>query len=109
MFYLCDPKLCQLGQACKNLPFNQRKDAIDESSAKLGKGLKVFYTGPIKGWGLKTEIKLKKDRFLIDYRGEIISRDACYKRVLNEYNGSKHFYLMDCKSSCCLPAFLYLH
>lgn len=104
MFYLCDPKLCQLGQACKNLPFNQRKDAIDESSAKLGKGLKVFYTGPIKGWGLKTEIKLKKDRFLIDYRGEIISRDACYKRVLNEYNGSKHFYLMDYDGSDVIDA-----
>ncbi|OAV97522.1 hypothetical protein PTTG_01308 [Puccinia triticina 1-1 BBBD Race 1] len=104
MFYLCDPKLCQLGQACKNLPFNQRKDAIEESSTKLGKGLKVFYTGPIKGWGLKTEIKLKKDRFLIDYRGEIISRDVCYKRVLNEYNGFKHFYLMDYDGSDVIDA-----
>ncbi|KAA1093165.1 hypothetical protein PGT21_027157 [Puccinia graminis f. sp. tritici] len=104
MFYLCDPKLCQLGQACKNLPFNQRKDAIDESSPRLGKGLKVFYTGPIKGWGLKTEIKLKKDRFLIDYRGEIISRDACYKRVLNEYSGCKHFYLMDYDGSDVIDA-----
>ncbi|PLW23551.1 hypothetical protein PCANC_05721 [Puccinia coronata f. sp. avenae] len=104
MFYLCDPKLCQLGQACKNLPFNQRKDAIDESSARLGKGLKVFYTGPIKGWGLKTEIKLKKDQFIIDYRGEIISRDVCYKRVLNEYSGCKHFYLMDYDGSDVIDA-----
>lgn len=105
MFYLCDPKLCQLGQSCKNIPFNQRKDLIDESSAKLGKGLKVFYTGDsIKGWGLKTEIKLKKDSFIIDYRGEIISRDVCYKRVLNDYNGCKHFYLMDYDGSDVIDA-----
>ncbi|KAH9455719.1 hypothetical protein MJO28_011982 [Puccinia striiformis f. sp. tritici] len=104
MFYLCDPKQCQLGQSCLNVPFNQRKDLIDESSTKLGKGLKVFYTGPIKGWGLKTEIKLKKDSFVIDYRGEIISRDLCYKRVLNEYHGFKHFYLMDYDGSDVIDA-----
>ncbi|PLW35372.1 hypothetical protein PCASD_15498 [Puccinia coronata f. sp. avenae] len=46
--------------------FNQRNEAIDETSAKLGKGLKVFHTGQIKGWGLKTEIKLKKGQFIVN-------------------------------------------
>ncbi|KAI8456263.1 hypothetical protein BY996DRAFT_4579826 [Phakopsora pachyrhizi] len=104
MLYLCDPKRCQLGQSCTNIPFNQRKDIIDESTNKLGKGLKVFYTGPQRGWGLKTEIRLKEGMFLIDYRGEIISRENCYKRVLNEYREMKNFYFLDYDGSDVIDA-----
>ncbi|MBW0527466.1 hypothetical protein O181_067181 [Austropuccinia psidii MF-1] len=104
MFYLCDPKRCRLGQSCSNIPFNQRKDIIDESTHKLGKGLKVFYTGPQRGWGLKTEIKLKKGMFVIDYRGEIISRENCYKRVVTDYREMKDFYFLDYDGSDVIDA-----
>lgn len=102
--YLCDPKRCSLGQSCTNIPLNLRKDLIDESTQKLGKGLKVFYTGEQRGWGLKTEIRLKAGIFLIDYRGEIISRETCYKRVVNDYRGMTSFYFLDYDGSDVIDA-----
>ncbi|KAH9817798.1 hypothetical protein DFH28DRAFT_1080933 [Melampsora americana] len=102
--YLCDPKRCSLGQSCTNIPLNLRKDLIDESTQKLGKGLKVFYTGEQRGWGLKTEIRLKAGIFLIDYRGEIISRECCYKRVVNDYRGMTSFYFLDYDGSDVIDA-----
>lgn len=100
MQYLCTPASCPRGGACTNGPLHLRKDGLEEST-KPGTGLKVFFTGP-RGFGLRTEVPIEKGKFVLEYRGEVISRDESYRRVLNEYRGKKSFYFLDCASPALL-------
>lgn len=109
MQYLCDAKTCPVGSQCSNLPFNER-EGIPEGKD----GLKVIWvsrlsllhslegvTDPIveqtgnRGFGLKTMVPIKAGDFVMQYLGEIISRDESYRRVLTVYKEAKSFYFLN--------------
>ncbi|GAA5913841.1 hypothetical protein JCM8208_004767 [Rhodotorula glutinis] len=90
MQYCCDPKKCPCGpDRCANLPLNKR-EGIPEGKD----GLRVIWTGN-RGFGLKTMVDIKEGDFVIEYRGEIISRDESYHRVLTTYKDQGSYYFMD--------------
>lgn len=93
MQYLCSQAKCPRGEACANGPLHLRKDGLEEGK----NGVQVFFTGN-RGFGLRTEVALTKGQFLMEYRGEVISRDESYRRTLDEYRGRKSFYFLDCRS-----------
>ncbi|GAA5977067.1 hypothetical protein JCM5350_007545 [Sporobolomyces pararoseus] len=86
MQYCCDPKICPCGAQCSNVPLNKRQ-TIEEGK----NGLK---TGN-RGFGLKTMVPIRKGELVIEYRGEIISRDESYRRVLNEYKDRSDYYFLE--------------
>ncbi|BGP41070.1 hypothetical protein JCM10449v2_005039 [Rhodotorula kratochvilovae] len=80
MQYCCDPKKCPCGpDRCSNLPLNKRPGVPEGKD-----GLRVIWTGN-RGFGLKTMVDIKEGDFVLEYRGEIISRDESYRRVLTTY------------------------
>ncbi|BGP17178.1 hypothetical protein JCM10213v2_005194 [Rhodosporidiobolus nylandii] len=89
MQYCCDPRLCPCGERCSNLPLS-RREGVPEGKD----GLRVFWTGN-RGFGLKTMVPVKKGQFVIEYRGEIITRDESYRRVLTTYASSGSYYFLD--------------
>ncbi|GAA5901954.1 hypothetical protein JCM6882_000150 [Rhodosporidiobolus microsporus] len=89
MQYCCDPKLCPCGDRCSNVPLN-RREGIPEGKD----GLRVIWTGN-RGFGLKTMVPIKKGEFVIEYRGEIITRDESYRRVLFDYKDRPSYYFLD--------------
>ncbi|TKA50983.1 hypothetical protein B0A53_05675 [Rhodotorula sp. CCFEE 5036] len=90
MQYCCDPKLCPCGpDRCGNLPLSKR-----EGVPVAKDGLVVIWTGN-RGFGLKTMRPIKKGEFVLEYRGEIISRNESYRRVLTDYKDSASYYFMD--------------
>ncbi|GAA6043428.1 hypothetical protein JCM8097_002851 [Rhodosporidiobolus ruineniae] len=89
MQYCCDPKLCPCGEQCSNVPLN-RREGIPEGKD----GLRVIWTGN-RGFGLKTMVPIKKGDFVIEYRGEIITRDESYRRVLTAYKDKPSYYFLD--------------
>ncbi|KAI9244085.1 hypothetical protein EDC94DRAFT_25426 [Helicostylum pulchrum] len=85
LFYECDPKCCPCGTKCSNTRF-QRKERK--------KGLQVFQTDH-RGWGLRTNVDIKKGELVIEYRGEIISHQLCEERMCTTYVNEKNFYFLD--------------
>ncbi|BGP25552.1 hypothetical protein JCM10295v2_004480 [Rhodotorula toruloides] len=90
MQYCCDPKLCPCGpDECANPPLNKREGVPEGKD-----GLRVIWTGN-RGFGLKTMVSIRQGDFVIEYRGEIISRDESYRRVLTTYKDKTSYYFMD--------------
>ncbi|GAA5847477.1 hypothetical protein JCM9279_000500 [Rhodotorula babjevae] len=90
MQYCCDPKKCPCGpDRCANVPLNKREGVPEGKD-----GLRVIWTGN-RGFGLKTMVDIKEGDFVIEYRGEIISRDESYRRVLTTYKDQASYYFMD--------------
>ncbi|GAA5911837.1 uncharacterized protein JCM6883_001285 [Sporobolomyces salmoneus] len=86
MQYCCDPKICPCGPQCSNLPLNKR-ETIEEGKDGLRTGN--------RGFGLKTMVPIRKGDLVIEYRGEIISRDESYRRVLNDYKDRSDYYFLE--------------
>ncbi|BGP56294.1 hypothetical protein JCM8202v2_003909 [Rhodotorula sphaerocarpa] len=83
MQYCCEPKLCPCGpERCGNPPLSKREGVPEGKD-----GLRVIWTGN-RGFGLKTMVPIKKGDFVIEYRGEIISKNESYRRVLTDYKDS---------------------
>ncbi|GAA5820671.1 hypothetical protein JCM3770_004960 [Rhodotorula araucariae] len=90
MQYCCDPKKCPCGpDRCSNLPLNKRLGVPEGKD-----GLRVIWTGN-RGFGLKTMVDIREGEFVLEYRGEIISRDESYRRVLTTYKDKTSYYFMD--------------
>ncbi|GAA6006039.1 hypothetical protein JCM10207_007322 [Rhodosporidiobolus poonsookiae] len=89
MQYCCDVKRCPCGDRCGNTTLTKR-EGIPEGKD----GLRVIWTGN-RGFGLKTMVPIKKGQFVIEYRGEIITRNESYRRVLTDYKGKPSYYFLD--------------
>ncbi|KAM0748784.1 SET domain-containing protein [Meredithblackwellia eburnea MCA 4105] len=88
MQYTCG-KSCPCGDKCSNLPLGKLTGVPEGKD-----GLRVIWTGN-RGFGLKTMVPIKKGDFIMEYRGEIISRDESYRRVLTDYKDAKSYYFLD--------------
>ncbi|KYQ92214.1 SET domain-containing protein [Tieghemostelium lacteum] len=91
-FYECIDGHCDLNEQCQNQRF-QRKQYAD---------LHPFSAGP-KGWGLKTKQPIKKDQFVVEYCGEVISKNTCMDRMTAAEN-EKFFYFLTLDSKECIDA-----
>ncbi|GAA5993290.1 hypothetical protein JCM10908_001415 [Rhodotorula pacifica] len=122
MQYCCEPKLCPCGpEQCGNPPLSKRegvpvaKDglvviwvraavallfrrsflpSLEERKLIIYEVASRGQTGN-RGFGLKTMRAIKKGEFVLEYRGEIISRNESYRRVLTDYKDSHSYYFMD--------------
>ncbi|GAA5853043.1 hypothetical protein JCM3766R1_000851 [Sporobolomyces carnicolor] len=84
MQYCCDPKLCPCGAQCSNLPLNKRP-TVEEGR----NGLRVIWVGSTCSlFGLGGDL-------VIEYRGEIISRDESYRRVTSDYKDRSDYYFLE--------------
>lgn len=81
LFIECNPKTCVFGQSCKNMTIQKSKPL---------KGLIICQTS--KGYGLATKYAIKKGSFIMEYTGEVISKDAYKARLQSTHNN--HFYGM---------------
>jgi len=86
LFIECNPLLCNCRNRCTNQRF-QRYHGVS-------KYLKVFWAGS-KGYGLKTEKPIKKDKLIIEYTGEVISLKTCMERLNTIYKDMKSFYFIN--------------
>ncbi|ORE15371.1 SET domain-containing protein [Rhizopus microsporus] len=85
LFYECDLKCCPCGKECTNRRFH--KDQVETE-------VEVFRTEK-RGWGLRTKEDIKKGQFIIEYCGEIISRELCEERMCTTYVNEKNFYFLE--------------
>ena len=84
MFVECDPTHCPLGDKCTNNRFSTCRYSP------------VSLLPPnAKGYGLRTNVALKKGDFVMEYVGEVLDQ-AVYDQRKKEYkiSGSRHFYFM---------------
>lgn len=54
--------------------------------------LEVFYTGPKKGWGLRSPDELPKGTFVCEYAGEILTNMELHERTVRATGNEKHTY-----------------
>ncbi|KAH8925877.1 hypothetical protein BT69DRAFT_1348426 [Atractiella rhizophila] len=95
MLYTC-PKNAPCREFCQNQPLHQlkghrmKRHGVDSDGEA---GSEIFWTGN-RGFGLRAKQQIKQGEFVIDYRGEIIGINECYRRVYNIYKDSKNFYFL---------------
>ncbi|KAH9528291.1 Histone-lysine N-methyltransferase, H3 lysine-36 and H4 lysine-20 specific [Dermatophagoides farinae] len=77
----CDPKKCPTGEKCQNQRFRKLEYVK----------CKPFRTASA-GWGLRTLEDVEKDRFVIEYCGEVIDEKECRRRLETKTN--KNFYYL---------------
>lgn len=75
---------CNCGTACQNTRFQQKQYA----------NVTVIKTEK-KGYGLRTQTKLRANDFVFEYLGEVIGENV-FRRRMHQYDkdGIKHFYFM---------------
>jgi hypothetical protein len=88
MFIECNEQHCQSvfvahPPKCGNMRFQRKEHAAIE----------VRWFGK-KGWGLVVTEPVKKGQFLVEYVCEILDEEKCQKRLLEEYVGDKHSYIL---------------
>ena len=86
MYVECHPQHCRLGKACSNQAF-QRREAMAKNQ------LQVYYAGS-RGFGLRATVPIQKGKFIMEYRGEVISPDECAHRMETVYKGRKNYYFV---------------
>ncbi|KAI9363993.1 hypothetical protein DFJ73DRAFT_620204 [Zopfochytrium polystomum] len=85
MLIECEPQSCPCGDLCSNQAFQRQKDDAN---------LTVFWAKS-RGYGLRTETMIPRDKLIIEYRGEIISFKTCMDRMVSDYANQDRFYFFN--------------
>ncbi len=87
-------KSCPCGLYCTNRNFKTKNNA----------NIQPFKTN-FKGWGLKANVEIKPNIFIIEYVGEVIDAKA-FKRRMEKYSekNSEHFYVMSLQNDIFIDA-----
>ena len=92
MQYECDEKNCTLGSLCTNRPFAQLKARLSSNKMKYGEkfaaGVEVVKTVD-RGFGLRANRTFEPDQIIVEYTGEIITREMADSRARNEYKDNE--------------------
>ncbi|KAN0034617.1 hypothetical protein ACTFIV_001147 [Dictyostelium citrinum] len=88
----CNSEHCELGKKCTNQRF-QRKQYSNIKPAFTGK----------KGWGLIANEDIEEKQFIMEYCGEVISKQTCLRRM-KEAENEKFFYFLTLDAKECLDA-----
>lgn len=87
MSYECDDDNCSVGSPwCGNRAF-----AILQRRSKGNRydvGVDVVKTSD-KGYGVQSLRTFEEDQIIVEYAGEIITKDECERRMLNEYKDAE--------------------
>ncbi|WJX76123.1 [histone H3]-lysine(4) N-trimethyltransferase [Trifolium repens] len=106
----CDPDVCincwvRCGDGSSQEPPNQEKGQCKNMKVFLGRKQKILL-GPseVAGWGAFIKNPVKKDEYLGEYTGELISHEEAEKRgTLYEHAGFS--YLFDLDDKYCIDAY----
>ena len=80
----CDPDSCHLKNRCSNQSIQKHLSTTV---------LRRFMT-PHKGWGVKTKCKIKKDTFIMEYLGEVVTDKEFKQRMHTDYKQDNHHYCL---------------
>ena len=80
----CDPDSCHLKSRCSNQNIQRHASTTV---------LRRFMT-PHKGWGVKTKCKIKKDTFIMEYLGEVVTDKEFKQRMHTDYKQDNHHYCL---------------
>lgn len=84
LMYECHPSVCQCGEKCHNQRF-QRREYPDCTPFKT-EG---------RGWGLRTNVDIKKGQFVHEYVGELIDEDEVKRRIDESHeNNISNYYML---------------
>ncbi|CAH1785103.1 unnamed protein product [Owenia fusiformis] len=84
VMYECHPSTCPAKEACQNQRF-QKRQYPDSTPFRC----------PGRGWGLKTNVDIKKGEFVNEYVGELISEEECQRRIKQAHDDNIcNFYMM---------------
>jgi len=70
LYFECNPKTCPAKELCKNQRMQKSEYAKCQPFKCEG-----------RGWGLKSGQEIKESDFVIEYVGELIDEETCYKRI----------------------------
>ncbi|KAI8607815.1 hypothetical protein BC830DRAFT_71739 [Chytriomyces sp. MP71] len=85
MQFECTPGKCPAGDACSNQMFQRGVQTED---------LEVCLTNG-RGFGIRTNAAISKNRLVMEYCGEIISQETCLERMDTLYAGTQHYYFLN--------------
>ena len=80
----CDPDSCHLKSRCSNQSIQKHASTTV---------LRRFMT-PHKGWGVKTKCKIRKDTFIMEYLGEVVTDKEFKQRMHTDYKQDSHHYCL---------------
>ena len=80
----CEPGMCINGEQCSNMVIQRRQYAP---------GLERFMTSK-KGWGVRARQSIAKNSFILEYTGEICSKEEFERRMLVRYKIDNHHYCL---------------
>jgi len=80
----CEPGVCFNGELCSNMVIQRRQYAP---------GLERFMTSK-KGWGVRARQSIAKHNFILEYTGEICSKEEFERRMLVRYKIDNHHYCL---------------
>ncbi|XP_071166810.1 histone-lysine N-methyltransferase NSD2-like isoform X1 [Mytilus edulis] len=84
LMYECHPAVCPAGEKCQNQRYQKREYPDSEP-----------YKVPGKGWGLKTNVPVKKGQFVNEYVGDLIDEDEVKKRIKQAHDDNvMNFYML---------------
>ena len=84
LMFECDPKLCTVPDQFRNMRFQKRQYP----------DIKCFRT-LTTGLGLKSNVVIKKDAFVIEYVGELITKEEYGNRLaVNQLTGEENYYYL---------------
>ena len=107
----CDSTNCKIGaDLCKNRSFADLKARLNKAAA-ASKHVESYFVGvevcqtPGRGFGLHACRSFNKDQIIVEYTGEIITKNEASRRLGEEYKNQQvsHFFrIKQCKlSQCC--------
>ena len=90
----CLPGTCPVKHLCQNQRM-QKQQYADTA---------IYYTKNT-GWGLKATHDIKNGEFVIEYVGEVISKEMCNDRIKKaQENGEKNFYMLTLEAGLVIDA-----
>ena len=93
MYYECDDYNCNVGGGkCGNRAFQELPESI--SKPRANQRVQVFPTAT-RGFAARALRDYDPGTLIIEYIGEVITKDECMRRVNNNYKGKTNFYIID--------------
>lgn len=84
----CVADLCQCGENCQNQKIQKQMNAP----------VNVFRT-KYKGFGIKAASRIDRGSFIMEYIGEVITKDNYEKRLMMHYSNDMNFYCISLEKS----------
>ncbi|RWS15580.1 histone-lysine N-methyltransferase ASH1L-like isoform X3 [Dinothrombium tinctorium] len=95
MYVECSNDLCPCGDQCSNQRMMRHEWAP---------GLERFMTSD-RGWGVRTNLPIARNEFILEYIGEVVSEQEFRKRMMEEYKDDPHHYCLNLDSGTVIDGY----